>query len=91
MDIDITNNQSEKRFQAAAGKSSGFLYYSYSGSEMTLVHTEVPDELGGRGLGGKLVKFALEYARQQGLKIKAECPFAQGYIKRHEEYSDVLS
>lgn len=86
MNIMITNNQLAERFEIACGKNVAFLDYIIMGKQMTLVHTEVPKDLGGKGLGGKLVKFALTHAKQNNLKVVAQCEFAQGYIIRHEEY-----
>ena len=91
MDIMITNNQLAERFEIACGKDVAFLEYIVTGGLMTLVHTEVPEALGGKGLGGKLVKFALEHAKQNKLSVVAQCEFAQSYIKRHMEYSHLLS
>jgi predicted GNAT family acetyltransferase len=83
MDIVIANNQSEERFEIACEGRLALLEYKISGDLMTLVHTEVPKDLGGKGFGGKLVKFALEYAKQNSLRVVAHCEFAQNYIKRH--------
>lgn len=90
MDIHITNNVSAQRFEAASGSLVAFLKYKLSGQIMTLVHTEVPAELEGKGLGGQLVKSSLEHARKNNLRIAVRCPFAQSYVKRHKEYSDLL-
>jgi predicted GNAT family acetyltransferase len=85
MDIMITNNQRAGRFEIAVDGGMAILEYMVAGGLMTLVHTEVPEELGGRGLGGKLVRFALEHAKQNNLRVVAHCEFAQSYISRHKE------
>ena len=91
MNIMITNNQLAERFEIAHDGSMAILEYQIMGGQMTLVHTEVPEELGGKGFGGKLVKFALEHAKRNNLRVAAHCEFAQSYISRHkEEYSSQL-
>lgn len=90
MDVMITNNQLAERFEIASGKSVAFLEYLVVAGLMTLVHTEVPEKLGGKGFGGELVKFALEYAKRSNLRVVAHCEFAQSYILRHKEYSPLL-
>jgi predicted GNAT family acetyltransferase len=55
------------------------------------MHTEVPDELGGRGVGSELAQHALEWARTQQLKVKVYCAFVKKYLQRHKEYEDVLA
>ena len=45
---------------------------------------------GGKGIGSKLVKGALDQVRSEGLTVVAECPFVKGYIDKHPEYSVLL-
>ncbi|MGK2905548.1 MAG: GNAT family N-acetyltransferase [Desulfuromonadales bacterium] len=90
MDVTITNNQSVERFEIKYEKFMALLEYKITDNQMTLVHTEVPKELEGKGLGGKLVKFALEHALLNNLGVVAQCEFAQSYIERHKEYSSLL-
>ncbi len=54
------------------------------------LHTEVPKELNGKGIGSALVRGLLDIARTQGLKVVPVCPFVSGYIAKHPEYADLL-
>ena len=56
---------------------------------ITFVHTVVPTELSGRGVGSQLAHGALEAARAQRLKVVAECPFIAAYIAKHPEFADL--
>jgi uncharacterized protein len=49
------------------------------------MHTEVPISQRGKGVGEQIVKFALEYARQNQLRVIPSCKFVQAYLKRHPE------
>ncbi len=53
------------------------------------MHTEVPKELGGKGIGSALARGLLDIARAQGLKVVPKCPFVAGYIGKHPEYADL--
>jgi predicted GNAT family acetyltransferase len=53
-------------------------------------HTEAPENLGGRGLGGALIRAGLKSARERGLKVLPVCPFFAKYIKEHPEEQDIL-
>jgi predicted GNAT family acetyltransferase len=65
--------------------------YSKAGETMIIIdHTEVPQALSGLGLGGLLVKRAVEDARKEGKKIVPLCPFAKAYIAKHAELQDVV-
>ena len=48
------------------------------------------DRFEGRGLGGKLVSFALADARGRDLAVLPFCPFVKAYIQRHREYADLV-
>jgi predicted GNAT family acetyltransferase len=52
---------------------------------ITLLRTEVPRELRGRGIAGILVRTAFEHARNHHLRIDVLCPLAADYLKRHPE------
>jgi hypothetical protein len=57
---------------------------------ITLVHTEVPPALEGKGIGSALVRGVLDLVRGRGLKVVATCPFVAAYMGRHPEYNDLL-
>ena len=87
---DVTNNEQRQRFEITADGHTGFLAYALDdGNRINLKHTEVPRELEGRGLGGKLAKAALDHARTAGLRVAVSCPFVQSYVQRHPEYNDL--
>ena len=87
---DVTNNKADHRYELTVDGHVAATYYKIAGDLITFVHTEVPPELGGKGIGSKLVKGALEQVRGEGLKVVAECPFVKGYIDKHPEYSALL-
>jgi len=64
------------------------LVYRAEPGRLVLVHTGVPDELGGRGLGSQLVRAAVDRAEDEGLTIAPWCPFARRWL---EEHPDVAS
>ncbi len=82
---DVTNNAGARRFEIVMGDQTAFLDYLVSNGRLYLVHTEVPPALEGRGLGGKLARFGLEYATREHLRVVAQCPFVRRYIERHPE------
>ena len=50
----------------------------------------MPSELGGKGIGSKLIQGALDQVRADGLKVIAQCPFVKGWIGKHPGYADLL-
>ncbi len=86
----VTRNTAASRFEIAVGTQLATLDFVVDGRRMLLVHTEVPAALEGRGLGGRLVKAALEHARSHGLLVVPRCPFVGGYLERHPEYAGLV-
>ncbi|WP_024507021.1 GNAT family N-acetyltransferase [Bradyrhizobium sp. ARR65] len=87
---DVVNNKAQHRFELTVDGHRADAYYKLDGDVITFAHTEVPPELGGQGVGSKLVKGALEQVRVEGLKVIAQCPFVKAYIGKHAEYQDLL-
>jgi len=60
-------------------------YAAFTDDILDLQHTEVPRSGQGRGVGDALVRAALAYARAQGLRVVATCPYVQAWLRRHPE------
>ena len=88
---EITDNEAESRFVYQDGGAEAELLYHLNGTRLVLIHTEVPDALSGRGLGGRLVRAAVDRARRQGLTIVPWCPFARRWLQEHEDVASSVS
>ena len=73
------------------GFSAEMVYTKPSPDKMIIEHTDVSDELRGQNVGLQLVKAAVEYAREHGIKIIPLCPFANSVFKKKPEFADVLN
>lgn len=87
---DIVNNKTHQRYELAVDGRIAATHYKLADGVITFMHTEVPPELGGKGIGSKLIKGALDQVRAEGLKVIAECPFVKAYIEKHPDYADLL-
>ena len=87
---DVVNNPSEHRYQLAVDGHIAATYYKIADGVITFVHTVVPPELGGKGIGSKLIKGALDQVRADGLKVIPQCPFVKAFIEKHADYQDLL-
>jgi predicted GNAT family acetyltransferase len=79
----VENNVEAGRFEIHQDGELAFLQYQRNTDSVVMVHTEVPKALAGRGLGSLLAKTALEWARAEGLRVVANCPFVREYIRKH--------
>jgi predicted GNAT family acetyltransferase len=90
-EIDVQHNTGAKRFEAKVAGDTAYAEYRIADDGvMVFTHTIVPEAAEGRGVAGKLVKTALEHARAKDLRVYAECPYVESYLKRHPEYRDMV-
>jgi uncharacterized protein len=82
---EITDNPDESRFEFHADGRLAELVYRVRGDRLILVHTEVPVEMEGHGIGGRLVTAAVDRAVREGLTLVPLCPFARGWLQRHPD------
>jgi predicted GNAT family acetyltransferase len=82
---DVIGSTDASRFELRVGGWLAELAYRIRGDRLVLIHTEVPLELEGRGIGGRLVTAAVDRAAREGLTLVPLCPFARGWLERHPE------
>ncbi|MGB9383935.1 MAG: GNAT family N-acetyltransferase [Pseudolabrys sp.] len=91
MASNVRDNTERNRFELDADGHIAFSNYKRTDGVLTILHTEVPKALEGRGIGSALIRGVLDTARSQGLKVITVCPFAKSYIEWHPEYADLLA
>ena len=80
------------RFEFEEAREIAYLDFEVDeGGWMTLWHTEVPPSLRGRGIAGTLAKAALEYARDQHLKVDVVCPSVADYLHKNPEFKALIA
>jgi len=84
-DVAVTDNQADSRLEIMAEGHLAELVYRTRAGRLVLVHTEVPEALGGRGLGGELVRAAIRKATAEGMTLVPLCPFARSWLERHTD------
>jgi predicted GNAT family acetyltransferase len=86
-----TVTQESDRFTISVdGQKAGFVEYANRDGQRIFPHTEILDEFGGRGLATILVDQALKATRDAGLRIVAVCPMVEGFVEKHQEFSDAV-
>ena len=71
-------------------EQSAEMEISVAENDLTVYHTEVVPKAEGKGLAKKLFSAMVDYARKNGLKVIALCPFVYAQFKRHpKEYGDI--
>jgi predicted GNAT family acetyltransferase len=84
--LEVIHHPEEGRFEIVLDKDQAVLDYRLEGSTIYFLHTGVPPEYEGKGIGSRLARAGLDFARQNGYQIVAYCSFIDGYLSRHPEY-----
>ena len=88
----VVDTPASRRYEARRGDEVvGFIEYRAVGSRRLLIHTEVDPSVEGQGVGGRLVRGALDDIRARGLTITVKCPFVAAFLARHPEYGDLVA
>lgn len=83
MEPRVSQNLELSRFEIHLdGEIIGFADYVMRDSILVLPHTEIDPKFGGRGFGGVLVDFILDFSIAEGLKVDPQCPFVLKAIRR---------
>lgn len=91
MDVEVARAAERDRYEAhLGGELAGFMEYQDANRLMVITHTEVLPAYEGHGVGGALVRRALDDWRADGRHVLPLCPFAKAWIARHPDYVDVV-
>ena len=82
---DVVRNDETGQFELTVDGRLARLLFRLVGGRLVLVHTEVPEELSGHGLGGVLVQAALDDARAHDYTVVPRCPFAAAWLQHHPD------
>lgn len=88
----LVDNADKHRFELLVdGKPAAWAEYNALKGSLLFTHTEVDPAHEGKGLGSRLVAFALGEVRKRGLHAIPSCRFVAGYILKHPEYQDLVT
>lgn len=87
------NNKEKERFELHLDDLMALIDYKVGKTgNVYLTHTEVPDQLEGKGIGHKLVREALAMLEANDDKIIPLCPFVRSFLIKHQDdYRHILA
>ncbi|MQA35037.1 GNAT family N-acetyltransferase [Modestobacter roseus] len=92
METTVTDAPEDSRYEIRDGdRLLGQAAYQRRGNQVVFTHTEVDSGEEHSGLGGRLVRAALDDVRSKGETVVPMCSFVRGWIERHPEYRDLVA
>ena len=92
MEIDFRNNEGSGQYEAVRdGRVVGVAQYRLLDKTIVFTHTEVDQDLRGKGVSQRLVEYALDDVRNSGRSVVPRCEFVRDYIAEHPRYGDLLA
>ncbi|MBI3216068.1 MAG: N-acetyltransferase [Mycobacterium sp.] len=87
----VTITKEGSRFVVGVeGQRVGLAAFADRDGQRVFYHTTVEEAFGGRGLATVLIAEALRQTRAEGLRIVAVCEMVSAYVKKHQDFNDIL-
>ena len=90
MQLDIRHEPERYRFVVEVEGTTSYVRYAIGPGTLDLLSTYVHPDVRGRFVGEKLVKRALEYARENGYEVIPTCWFVDTVVRRNPQYKELL-
>jgi len=93
MTLSIQHDRTKHQFKAFVENELCYLDYSLTDDPKIwdYYHTFVPPSLRGLKIAQQLVIYALNYAKENDLKIIPSCQYVKRFVEKHAEYQSLIS
>ncbi len=88
--LDIKHDKKNSRFTLDINGELAKVEYRLKDNKMHLVHSIVPYNLRGKGIGRVLVEKAFEKLTKEGYKAVAVCSFVKAVARRSDKWSQII-
>jgi len=91
MEPEVIHEKENERFVIYADGNEVYVEYKMEEKEINLDHTFTHPALRGKGLAAHVVRAALEFAKENNLKVIPTCSYVQAFIAKNDEYKKLVS
>ena len=89
--MDVHHDKEKRRFSVRLGEYEAWLMYAQRGNLLDFYHIYVPEPFRNRGIAGKILIEAFEFAKAEGLKVVLSCLFiASDFLSRFGRYQSMV-
>ena len=87
--LEIAHNQANHSFEVWIDGKLSKLDYIQDAKNFVITHVGVYPEHRGQGVAAKIVDAALQYARENSLRVIPMCSYAAAYIRRNPKHMEL--
>ena len=87
----VIHEEENERFVIYKNGKEVFVEYLPKEGELNLYHTHTDVELRGQGLAALVVRAALDYVKENNLKVVPTCSYVQSFISKNDEYKELVA
>ena len=91
MEEKVIHEKENDRFVIYSEGNEVYVEYSPGEKVLNLNHTYTHPELRGKGLAAQVVRAALEYAKENNLKVIPGCSYVQSFLAKNDEYKSLIA
>jgi len=91
MEPEAIHEKENERFVIYTEGNEVYVEYTMTGKEINLYHTYTHPALRGKGLAAQVVRAALEFAKENNLRVIPTCSYVQSFITKNAEYKDLIA
>jgi predicted GNAT family acetyltransferase len=91
MEKKVIHEEENERFVIYKDGKEAYVEYTPSEGEFDLYHTHTDPELRGQGLAAQVVRAALEYIKENNMKVVPTCSYVQSFLEKNEEYKELVA
>lgn len=88
--LNVIKNDELKRFELTVDGFTAFILFKERDNVISLIHTESPEELAGRGVATALIEKTLQYLKSNQITLVPLCPMVFAYIKKNQEWISIV-
>jgi len=91
MEDTVIHDSVKSQFKIEIEGKVSLVDYLLEKNKMNLFHTYTHPDLRGKGLAAKVVTAALEYAKENNLKVIPGCSYVQDFIAKNKKYEELVT
>ena len=82
--------KTDLRFELVVDGHTAFIDYNTRGERIALIHTEVPEELAGRGVAAAIVEKTLIWLEENEIPLIPLFPYVKQFLVRNPDWQRVV-